>query len=515
MSAACGSTEVASTAAGDAGHVAQVEGKSAWTRFRGPNGSGVTDSVGPLPIRFDPETNVVWTVPLPPGYSSPVVNGADLVITAVEEERLMTIALDRATGRERWRAAVQAPRQEELDTRNHPASASPAVDEAGHVYAFFGDFGLVSYDADGVERWRVPLGPFTNVYGMGASPIVAEGLVILVCDQQQGSFLLAVDRATGEVRWRTPRPEAKSGHSSPVLWTSGGGGRQVVVAGSFMVTGYDLLSGEKLWWVSGLPFEMKATPVLSGDTLFVQGYASPFNEAGEQMVVEDWADTVEHHDLDGDGLISRDEFPDLRTRGYLLYLDLDGDGAMNEEDWAYYRAAMASRNGMVAMRLGGAGDMTAQNLLWRYDRAVPQLTSPLLYRGVLYMLNDGGIVTAFQPSTGEVIDRQRLRGAVDDYYASPVAADGKVYFVGVSGKVAVAEVGAGGELQLAAVNDLRSPSAATPALATGRLYMRTADALWAFGESPPAVSNARTSGWPARWLESIAAVGVAALQTAS
>ena len=150
---------------------------------------------------------------------------------------------------------------------------------------------------------------------------------------------------------------------------------------------------------------------------------------------------------------------------------------------------MASRNGMVAMRLGGVGDMTAQSLLWRYDRAVPQLTSPLLYQGVLYMINDGGIVTAFRPSTGELIDRQRLHGAIDDYYASPVAAEGKVYFVGVSGKVAVAEVVAGGELQLTVVNDLGSPSAATPALAKGRLYVRTANALWAFGESMPSGSN--------------------------
>jgi len=82
---------------------------------------------------------------------------------------------------------------------------------------------------------------------MGASPIVAEGLVILVCDQQQGAFLLAVDSATGEVRWRTPRPEAKSGHSSPVLWTAGDGTRQVLLAGSFMVTAYDLLSGNRQW----------------------------------------------------------------------------------------------------------------------------------------------------------------------------------------------------------------------------------------------------------------------------
>ena len=159
---------------------------------------------------------------------------------------------------------------------------------------------------------------------------------------------------------------------------------------------------------------------------------------------------------------------------------------MNQDDWRYYRAAMASLNGMLAMRLGGAGEMTAQSVLWRYDRTVPQLPSPLLYQGLLYMINDGGIVTSFQPDTGEVVERQRLRGAVDDYNASPVAADGKIYFVGASGKVAVidtdADDTAGGSVDRLTVNDLGSPSYATPAIGEGRIYIRTAEALWAFGE---------------------------------
>lgn len=457
-----------------------------WGRFRGPNGSGVADDAGPLPTRFDPDTNVVWTTPLPPGHSSPVISGSDLVLTAVEAERLLTIGLDRATGRERWRSAVSAPRREALDTRNHAAAATPAVDPDGHVYVFFGDFGLVSYDADGHERWRVPLGPFTNVYGMGASPIVEDGLVILACDQQQGSFLLALDATTGAERWRTQRPEAKSGHSSPVLWTAADGTRQVLMAGSFMLSAYDLATGDRQWWVGGLPFEMKATPVLDGDTLFVQGYASPFNQVGEQFEIDGWDETVAEHDRDGDGLISRDEFPQAQARGYILYLDLDGDGAMNEEDWRYYRAAMASVNGMVAMRLGGSGEMTAESLVWRYDRAVPQLPSPLLYQGLLYMINDGGILTVFRPATGEIVDRRRLRGGVDDYYASPVAADGKLFFVGTSGKVVVVDAETdgtpGGSLDRVTVNDLRSLAYATPAIAESRIYIRTVDALWAFGE---------------------------------
>lgn len=454
------------------------ESGAEWDRFRGPNGSGVIET-GTLPVTFGPETNLAWSTPLPPGHSSPILGDGFIVLTAFEDDRLLTISLDRQTGRERWRRAVGRARTEALDPRNNPASPSPVVDAEGNIYVFFADFGLVSYDADGAERWRLPLGPFNNVYGMGASPIIARDLVVLVCDQQQGSFLIAVESRTGAVRWRVPRPEAKSGRSTPVLYEPDDGPLQVLTVGSFLLTSYDASTGDRRWWVGGLPFEMKSTPVLDGDTLYVHGYATPFNQPGEQVEVESWEDTLAVHDRDGDQLISRAEFPHERTRGYLLYLDLDGDGMMNEADWGYYRAAMASFNGMVAIRLGGTGDMTDQSVLWRYHRAVPQLPSPLLHRGILYMINDGGIATSFRPDTGEVIARGRIRGGVDDYYASPVAADDKLFFVGASGKVAV--VKPGGSFDVLAVNDLGSPSYATPAIGDSRIYIRTVDTLWAFG----------------------------------
>lgn len=466
---ACGSAQWATTMA------RSIE----WNRFRGPNGSGVTTETDPLPRVFGLDTNLAWRTPIPPGYSSPVIDTDSIIITAFEGDQLLTLSLDRATGRERWRTELSPARREALDSRNHPAAPSPAVDADGNVFVFFGDFGLVSYDRNGVERWRLPLGPFSNVYGMGASPILAGDLVILSCDQQQDSYLLAVNSATGTVQWQVARPEAKSGHATPILHEPVEGPSQVLMAGSFMLIAYDVATGERLWWVGGLPFEMKSTPVLDGDLLFVHGFASPFNQPGEQLDVAPWLDAQHSHDADRDGLISREEFPHPQTRGYLPYLDLDGDGAMNEADWQYYRAAMASLNGMVAMRLGGNGEMTDENIVWRYHRTVPQLPSPLIYRDVLYMINDGGIATSFRPDTGEVIARARLRGAVDDYYASPIAGDGKLFFAGVSGRVIV--VDANGHFDEVTVNDLAAPIYATPAIADGHLYVRTLDALWAFG----------------------------------
>ena len=189
-----------------------IVGRSAtsdeWDRFRGPNGSGVIEATG-LPLTFGPETNVIWKTAVAPGYSSPIIRGNRVFLTAFEDERLFTVCLDRESGRILWRRAVDRPRVEALDPRNHPAAPSPAIDEAGNVYVFFGEFGLVSYDPEGVERWRLPLGPFNNVYGMGASPIVAQGLVMLACDQQRDSFLspLTPGPATcaGVRRGRKPR----------------------------------------------------------------------------------------------------------------------------------------------------------------------------------------------------------------------------------------------------------------------------------------------------------------------
>jgi outer membrane protein assembly factor BamB len=145
---------------------------------------------------------------------------------------------------------------------------------------------------------------------------------------------------------------------------------------------------------------------------------------------------------------------------------------------------MGAENGLLAFRLGGNGDPGHGRLVWKYQRSVPQLPTPLLYRGVLYMINDGGILTTLDPITGAVLKQGRLRNASDQYYASPVAGDGKVYFVSRTGIVSVLR--SGGEQQTLYTADLEDEVTATPALADGRIYLRTRDALYCFGEQQPA-----------------------------
>lgn len=450
---------------------------SEWSRFRGPNGTGVADTER-LPTHFGPDENVVWKTTLPVGYSSPILTETLIFLTALDQDTLYTYCLDRISGEVRWRRSAPQVPIVLVDKRNNSASPSPAVDENG-VYVFFPDFGLLAYDFDGNELWQHRIGGFDNIYGMGASPIIAGGNVVLVCDQATNSFILALDPRTGEPVWRQERPEAKSGHSTPVLYEADDQAVQIIVPGSFLLTSYDAATGKKLWWVSGLSFEMKSTPVLVGDMVFINGYGAPENQPGTAVELIEFETALEA-DGNGDGRLSLDEVQG-HVRSWFGFVDLDADGSMDRAEWDFYLAALASRNGILGIRVGGEGDMTEENVVWTYGKRVPQLPSPLVYDDVLYMVNDGGIVTSMNPDNGDVVAQGRLKGAVDAYYASPVAADGKIFMASELGKVAVLR--RGGSLDVVAVNELDDLIYATPAIADGRIYIRTRNTLYCFGES--------------------------------
>lgn len=447
-----------------------------WSRFRGPNGQGISRTEN-LPAEFGPDKNVIWKTKLPLGHSSPVLSRSRIFLTAFENENLITYCLDRQTGEILWQKGISRPRAEKLFTHNVPAAAS-AVTDGKNVFVFFGDFGLISYDLEGNELWELPMGPFDNFYGMGASPILFEDKLIIVCDQSTDSFIMALSKESGEVIWKTDRPEAKSGHSTPVLYRSDEG-TQVIVPGSFYLTGYSAETGEKLWWVRGLSFEIKSIPAISDGIAYINGYATPSNQPGHLIELPPFEEVLPVQDADKNGTLSRDEMPSAPTRSLFSFVDHNSDSQLNADEWSFLRGAMAVTNGMLAIRVGGKGDMTDSNLLWQYHRSVPQLPSPLVYDNVLYMVNDGGIVTSFDPKTGDIIKRGRLKGAIDKYFASPVAADDKIYMVSHTGKVAV--VSPDGNLEVLAVNDMDELCYATPAIDDGRIYLRTASTLYCFG----------------------------------
>lgn len=449
-----------------------------WPRFRGPNGSGVAQTTG-LPEKFGPERNVLWKTALPPGHSSPVVSGDRIFLTAADHDKLFTFCLSRENGQILWRRECPRKRTEALDQRNTAASPTAATD-GKNVYVFFGDFGLVSYGADGNERWRVPLGPFHNVYGMGASPIVAGDQVILVCDQSWDSFAMAVGKDDGRVRWKRPRPEALSGHATPIVYQGQNGPAQIIAPGSFRVDAYSIETGETLWWSGGLPSEMKSGAVEGEGTLYISGFNSPENDPGRQIHLPPFEDVLAANDKDKDGRISRAEVPDERTKTYFIFIDLDQDGFISEPEWKKYVAVMAAENGLLALKPIGRGDLTTSALRWKFQRAVPQLPTSVLYQNVLYMISDAGVLTTLDPATGAALKQARLRGVADHYFASPVAADGKIFIASQSGIVTVLKAGA--EQEILAANELDDECFATPAIADGRIYIRTRSALYCFGK---------------------------------
>ena len=185
---------------------------------------------------------------------------------------MFVFGLDRKTGKQLWRKEVPRQRRGELHKANGPASASPVTD-GENVYFFFTDFGLISFTKDGVERWRLPLGPFNNPMGLSASPVLSGNKLLMNCDSESGSFFLSVNKDTGKIIWRRDRAEFSRGFSTPVLYKPANEPQQVLIAGSTRLMAYSVETGEPIWWVDGLTWQLKPTPVMDQDNIYVLGWA--------------------------------------------------------------------------------------------------------------------------------------------------------------------------------------------------------------------------------------------------
>jgi outer membrane protein assembly factor BamB len=446
-----------------------------WDRFRGPNGSGVADG-SPLPAEIGPAKNVVWKTAVPPGKSSPVLARGRIYLTGHEAGKLFTLAYDRGTGKELWRRQAPGNRDEKRNKLNDPAAPTPVTDGA-NVFVFFAGYGLLSYDREGNERWKAPLGPFTNFHGMAASPVLADGKVILICDQDEGAFLLAVDAATGKTVWRAERPDMVHSFSTPILYRTPAGRTEIIVPGSYQMTSYDVKDGELLWRVTGLTYQVKSVPVIGDGVLYFNGWA-PGGEPSERMELPAFDEMLPKFDADKNGKLGKDEIPKNWHPATWDMQDLNKDGLLDGKDWQYYRMRRTSSNATLAIRLGGRGDITGSHVLWRYDKSLPDVPSVLLYRGVLYLIRSGGILQTLDPATGKPLKQGRLSHAMDEYYACPVAGDGKVYMISRQGGVTVLE--AGPDHRILSTADMGEEVFATPAIADGRIWLRTATALYHF-----------------------------------
>jgi len=433
-----------------------------WPEFRGPNRSGVSNATG-LPIRFGPSLNVAWAAEIPKGRSSPVVKNSRLFLSVADKENLILLAFDTGIGRMLWRYSIARSRRNEIDDiRNDPASSTPATDGTA-VYAFFQDFGLLAVSVNGKLLWKLPLGPFINNYGMGTSPIVHGESVFLQCDQVRGSYVIAVNKRTGKIRWRKNRPSAIEGWATPLILPETG---QLITLSSSGVESLDLETGKNHWSLPASDGLMIPSPITDGETLIATIRGS------DQPTFPSWEQTLGDLDANKDGKLSPDEFVKRYQRNSFGIADSDRDGYITEEEWNRFR-----NRGVGEFGITGIG-LTDRRILWRYKRGMPYVPSPVLYQGIVFSVRTGGIITAIDLRTGQVLKEGRSTDAMGDYFASPVGADGKIYLANADGKVSVLKSGA--EWEVIAVNDLQDSISASPAIAGDALFFRTHSKLYCF-----------------------------------
>ena len=449
-----------------------------WPHFRGPQ-FGQASSSGPLPTEIGPNKNVLWKTELPPGHSSPAIVGSRIFLTAVrDKQQLETICLERTTGKLLWRVTAPHKTLEQIHGIGSYAQSSPAADDR-RVVVLFGSSGLYCYDHGGNELWHKEMGPFNDEFGAASSPILADDRVIVCQDHDTGSFLAAFDKETGRELWKTDRSEFSRGYSSPVIWNVDGQ-RQIVVAGTLRVAGYDWASGRELWTVRGLSRVNCMTPAIGADnTLVVAGWSAG-GEPGERISMEPFADFAFQYDENKNGTLEEKEVAAsaaLKTR--FTQCDRDKNGRVTQAEYDEFQMLFdKSQNVVMAIKPGGSGDASQSHVLWKYDRFIPFCASPLVYQGLVFTIKDGGILTSLDAATGEVHKSGRVAGT-GNYYSSPVAGDGKLYLLSQKGTLSV--VSAAGAWKVLHSAEFGEEGYATAAIVDGRIYLRTSGHLYCFG----------------------------------
>jgi outer membrane protein assembly factor BamB len=450
---------------------------SDWSQFRGPNSSGRPADDAPLPAELGPDTNVLWKTALPPGHSSPVVVGDRVYLTAVRQKRLVTLALDRRSGQLLWEVEAPAPALEKVHKIGSHAQSTPAADPE-RVVSFFGSAGLFCYDKAGKLLWHLPMGPFNNDFGAASSPILVGDRVLLCQDHDENSFLMALDKRTGKPIWKTDRSEFLRGFATPVIWDVAGA-KQVVVAGTLRVAGYDLENGKEVWTAWGIARTICATPVVGDDgRLYVSGWAAG-GDPGAPIAVEPFDEVIKRLDKNGNGKLERSELNDHPFGERFTQVDTNGDGFITRAEYERFRELFQKgKNAVLAIRPGGQGDVTASHVAWANTRQVPFCASTLYHGGLVYTVKDGGLFACLDPRDGQPLKVGRLPGT-GNYYSSPVTGDGKIYLLDVSGSLSVVQ--AGRDWKVLSTSAFEEDVYATPAIADGQIYLRTSGHLYCFG----------------------------------
>lgn len=446
-----------------------------WPQFRGPNGSGIAEGQKP-PVEFGPNKNLKWKVAIPGGFSSPIIAGDNLVLTAFDSGKLFTIAYQRQTGKEAWRAEANAKQIERFHkTEGSPAASSPATD-GKRIVSYFGSCGLLCYDLAGKELWRyeMPTAVTQFDFGTGVSPLIVDGLVILLRDESKNPKIIAVDLATGKLVWETKR-ESKSSFSTPVICETPNG-KQVVAPGHKRMIGYDVKTGKEQWTVVGMPAVPCTLPVVENGVLYFGGW-SP----GDDFKLPTFDELLKETGEVKQGYITEAGLDKTMMKGMFSNQDTNHDGKLTRDEWDEGLKMLSfAKNSVFAVRLGSTGDITGQ-IIWKQTKGLPYVPSGILYHGQFIMVKDGGLLTTIDSKTGKELYVQDRAVASGRYYASPVAANGFIYFTCLdNGAVTVLKAGTEEPEVVAKNPKLNERVAATPALADDTIYIRGEKNLYAF-----------------------------------
>ncbi|MBI3880030.1 MAG: PQQ-binding-like beta-propeller repeat protein [Verrucomicrobia bacterium] len=384
-----------------------------WPEFRGPTHDGLSTERG-LPISWSatngaPMKNIAWKIPLPGGgWSSPVVvKGKIYLTTAVSETgqsglSLRVLCLDAKRGGTLWNTEV-IHREEGVKHHRKNSDASPTpIIEGDRLYAHFGHYGTACLDLAGKVVWKNTELEYSPVHGNGGSPALTPRALVFSCDGRDAPFVVALDKLTGKVLWKTARvtdAKKKFAFSTPLV-IQAGNRTEVISPGSGAVCAYDPQTGKELWRARyGEGYSVVPRPVFGHGLLFLSsGFDQPV---------------------------------------------------------------------LLAIRPGGAGDVTDSHVAWKLDKGAPKSPSPLLVGNELYLVSDAGIASCVDAKTGAVHWSERLGG---DFSASPIYADGKVYFQNETGTGYV--VAAEKQFKLLAQNALGEKTLASYAAADGALFIR-------------------------------------------
>lgn len=449
-----------------------------WPQFRGPDGSGVAEPSDP-PLRFGPDAGMVWKVALPAGHSSPCIWGDRIFLTTYDKSKLETVCLRRSDGSMLWRQTTPAEQVEPTHRIGSPAAPTPATD-GERVFVYFGSFGLLAYDFDGKEQWRVPLKSPVVEFGTSASPIVAGGRLFLACDQDEGSFLLAVDARTGRTLWRKERPEFRRSFATPFIWRHDGG-EELIVPGSIWLRSYNPSDGGERWTYSGTSRVACSSPVAGDGMLF----SASWNAGGDEdsrITMEPFDEFMLSVNKSPDTLLKRDDVPPGPVRDRFSQMDLNKNGEVTREEWEGMRSMFArAGNALLAIRAGGRDDITASHLAWKSTRSLPYVASPLFYKGRLYTIKNGGLASCYDAKTGTPHYQDHRIDAPGDYYASIIGGHDRIYLTSQRGVITV--LAAGEKPEVLARAEMKEPIMATPAIVGDKLYVRTESHLYAFREA--------------------------------